>query len=68
MKGRVKKVKSLQHAWKLFKSTIMEAQIECTLQIRKGATKSKRKSAYLMNKPKKPEKARMLSFRVKLLT
>lgn len=39
---KVKKVKSLQDTWKLFKSTIMKADIERMFQTWKDITKSKR--------------------------
>ena len=62
MKGKVKRIQSLQSAWSLFKTMVVEAQRTCIAQRKKGSTKSKRVPAWLTSGAREALKGKEGSF------
>ena len=63
LKGKVKRVQSLQAAWRLFKTTVVEAQRKCIPQRKKGSARSRRVPAWLTNNVREAVKSKEASFR-----
>nr|GFB50161.1 hypothetical protein [Tanacetum cinerariifolium] len=63
MRRLVKKKLKGKSAWRLFKTTVIEAQRECIPQRRKGSTKSRRVPAWLTSTVKEAIKGKEASFR-----
>ena len=62
LKGTVTRAKSLKAAWKLFKDTIIEAQLKCIPQIKKHSKRPKKESPWLNNQVKEAETNKKTSF------
>lgn len=52
LKGKVKWAKSLRNAWEFFKNAMLDAQLECILQIRKRSMRAKKMLALLTSRIK----------------
>ncbi|XP_053145920.1 uncharacterized protein LOC128342544 isoform X2 [Hemicordylus capensis] len=63
LKGKVRRVKSLHKASNLFKTTIIEAQLECLPRRRKGTTKFRKMPAWLIRRVSKAIKVKKTCFR-----
>ncbi|XP_053130019.1 uncharacterized protein LOC128335549 [Hemicordylus capensis] len=63
LKGKSRRVTSLQSAWSLLKTTILEAQLDCIPKRRKDTTKSRRMPAWLTGTVKEAIKGKKTSFR-----
>ncbi|XP_053142135.1 uncharacterized protein LOC128340687 [Hemicordylus capensis] len=62
LKVKIRRVTSLQSAWCLLKTTILEAQLDCIPKRRKGTTKSRRMQAWLTGTVKEAIKEKKTSF------
>uniref|UniRef100_K7F001 Endonuclease/exonuclease/phosphatase domain-containing protein n=1 Tax=Pelodiscus sinensis TaxID=13735 RepID=K7F001_PELSI len=63
LKGTVTRAKSLKAAWKLFKDTIIEAQLKCIPQIKKHSKRPKKESPWLNHHVKEAVRDKKVSFK-----
>ena len=63
LKGKVKKVKTLGESWRLFKTTILEAQIKYIPLVRKGTNRFRKRPAWLTSNVIEAVKGKKDSFR-----